>query len=183
MLPVRFRAGDFPDAGLTVMRLKSTLNKATSAIKVSTVDVMVRFDEDFNTLINSQECIAAAEKVRTSNNLSRFLITAAHHALRSPLLADHKLAHIIELQMYFSDFLEQSKVVKAWGAIVRAETLADLAAAWASKATADHLSANRTPGDLSSPLRDTASPTSPTGFRTFLLLRQVCLSYCPTRPC
>ena len=32
-------------------------------------------------------------------------------------------AHIIEIQMYFPDFLEQSKVVKAWDAITTARPL------------------------------------------------------------
>jgi len=126
-------------AGFKAMRLKTALDKSSAFVKDTSVVIKVEFDNTFDHHVPRQEFVAAAESVRTANKLSRVLIMAALDALRSDLIKNEVVAHMIELKLYFPEFEAQKEIYDAWRLIVDAGTFTSLSKAWFVHASAEHL--------------------------------------------
>merc|ERR1740117_574122 len=146
------------------MRLRTTLGKSSASVKDTTVVIKVEFDDTFDHHVPKQDFVAAAESVRTANKLSRVLIMAAMDALRSDLIKNEIVAHMVEFKLYFPEFEAQKEIHDAWSLIVNAETFADLSKKWVMHASAEQLTyKGRTAADNV----DTSRVSQPTG-RGFL---------------
>ena len=139
------------------VRQKSTLPDRTQSVKQCLVNlVYTPMDRSgkkpraltFRDMVEDPEFEACVEACRKQNDLPADHVNAAVRLLRSKRLAKHKIAMVIEMQLYLTYFLQKRKICHIWYKIARASSGKDLARDCAKYATAPHMAFVPPPPEL-----------------------------------